>query len=71
MKVKQVKLKQNFVPVIVTLESQEEVDALFVVGNHPIVVRTLPALKRMWAALSPFASNKKTELYDVFRIIIR
>ena len=71
MKAERIEPKQKFVPVIVTLESQEEVDALFVVGNHPIVLRTLPALKGMWTILSPFASIKKVALYDVFRQIIK
>ena len=71
MKAERIKPKPEFVPVIVTLESQEEVDALFVVGGHPIVLRTLPALKKMWIVLLPCASNKKTELYDTFRQIIK
>ena len=71
MKAERIQIKEKFIPVIITLESQEEVDALFVVGNHPIVVRTLSALKGMWTALSPFASNKKIELYDTFRQIIK
>ena len=71
MKAERAKRKQEFVPVIVTLESQEEVDALFVVGNHPTVTRILPALGGLWSVLSSFASNKKMELYDAFRIIIR
>ncbi len=71
MKTERAKPKQQFVPVIVTLESQEEVDALFVVGNHPTVSQTLPALGGLWRVLQPFASNKKQDLYDTFYQIIK
>ncbi len=71
MKAKRAEPKQEFVPVIVTLESQEEIDALFIVGNHPTISRTFPALGGLWSVLSCFTSNKKFELYDAFRTAIR
>ena len=71
MKAERIELKQEFVPVIVTLESQEEVDSLFVLANHPDVTRILPATDNWWGELSPFASSKKRDLYDELNTIIR
>ena len=71
MKAERAEPKQEFVPVIVTLESQEEVDALFVVGNHPRVLRTLPGLNYLWQTLQPFASSKKRDLYGDLNTIIK
>ena len=71
MKAERTEPRQEFIPVIVTLESQEEVDALFVVGNHPTVLRILPGLQGLWSALSPFASSRKRSLYDDLNAIIK
>ena len=71
MKAERAEPKQEFVPVIVTLESQEEVDALFVVGNHPQVSGMLSGLNHLWEVLQPFASSRKRSLYDDLNAIIK
>ena len=44
MKAERAVLEQEFVPVIVTLESQEEVDALYAVIDHTSITSTLRVL---------------------------
>ncbi len=60
MKAERVKSKQEFVPVIVTLESQEEVNSLFIIGNDTRICHVLPALNNVWSILKPFSRD-----YDV------
>ena len=64
MKAERIKPKQKFVPVIVTLESQEEVDSLYAIGNHAKIGNALPALARWYAPLASFASYRRNELWD-------
>ena len=56
MKAERIEPKQEFVPVIVTLESQEEVDALYAVIDNTIVTSTIPALWGWQPKLHPFRS---------------
>ena len=57
MKAERVEPKQEFVPVIVTLENQEEVDALFTVANHMTIVCGLRVIDSWYDILLLFASN--------------
>ena len=56
MKAKRVEPKQEFIPVIVTLESQEEVDALYAVIDNTVIVSAIPILNRWQLRLQPFKS---------------
>ena len=71
MKAEQAKPKQEFVPVIVTLESQEEVDSLHAVTNHMKVTDALPALGYWWDKLTPFVSNRRRALWAKIRDELR
>jgi len=64
MKAERTEPKQEFVPVIVTLESQEEVDSLYAVTNHLKVTGVLPALNHWWNELTPFASYRRDVLWE-------
>ena len=64
MKAKRAEPKQEFVPVIVTLESQEEVDAFFCLCNHGGITRVYPALNGWWSSLTPFRSRHYSALFD-------
>ena len=57
MKAERAEPKQEFVPVIVTLKSQEEVDALFTVTNHMAIIRGLRVIDSWYDILRPFTSN--------------
>ena len=64
MKAKRTVPEQEFVPVIVMLESQEEVDSLFVIGNDTRICRVLPALDGVYSSLKPFISPNYCSLND-------
>lgn len=70
MKAERVEPKQEFVPVIVTLESQEEVDALFAITNHAKIISVLPALNGWWSKLEGFSSDYRQQ-WNKLNIAIR
>jgi hypothetical protein len=69
MKVKQIEPKTQFKPVVITLETQEEVDALVTVVNHSMITDTLPALQDWWKKLDGLGSYKKKwwELVNIIK----
>jgi len=67
MKAERIEPKQEFVPVIVTLESQEEVDSLYAVCNNFTTMDALPALTGWWEKLKPFCSSVRHDFHRLFR----
>lgn len=71
MKAERIKLEPEFVPVIVTLESQEEVDALYAVVDHTTIQATLPVLNDWQGQLYSFRSSNYAELWKKLDMLIR
>ena len=71
MKAERTEPVQKFVPVIVTLESQEEVDSLYIISNYATINRILPALNGWCKQLGPFASYRKQMLWDDLNAVLR
>ena len=70
MKAEQAESKQEFVPVIITLESQKEVDALYAVIDNTVIVNAIPILDRWQSKLQPFRSlNYRLSFVKLDRII--
>lgn len=64
MKAKREKTKLKFVPVIVILESQKEVDALYAIVNHTTLNTTISALQGWQSKLQDFRSIAYESLHS-------
>jgi len=70
MKVERIKPEVEFVPVVVTLETQEEVDKLFALLDHTTVNRELD-IKGWWKLLDGYKSSDYKKHFNKLAGIIR
>lgn len=68
MKVK--KGREPFVPIQVTLETQEEVDKLFALANHSIINKNLQ-LDGWWEKLDMYRSGEYEKWHSVLQSILK
>ena len=71
MKAERIEPKQEFVPVIVTLESQEEVDAVYAIVNHITITSTFRVLLGWQDKLYPYRSCGYSKLWKMLDGLIR
>lgn len=70
MKVRQIEPQVQFKPVVITLETQEEIDAIFAVLNHGKILRVLPILGGWWSVLEQFTSSQRHRYWNRLNSII-
>lgn len=70
MKAERAEPKQEFVPVIITLESQEEVDSLYAIVGHTTISSTLPVLYGWQNKLILFRSSSYARLWKKLDMLI-
>jgi hypothetical protein len=71
MKAERKQTEPEFVPVMITLESQEEINSLYTIGNHYIIGNALPALKCWYVQLNPFVDGEQHTLWNKLNDAIR
>lgn len=62
--------EKQFQPVSLTLETQQEVDAIFVLLNHTTISESLD-LHDQWTKLAPFKSANWAGLHDKLQQALR
>jgi len=69
MKVEQIEPKPQFRPVVITLESQEEVDAITTIVCHARITEIFPVLKGWWIKLDNFGGGNDKKWWELDNII--